>query len=227
MKKIFFISTLFISSLFFQSCSVKHLISQPTSLETIMAVKEVLSSSYFKAFKTIGTKGVNGLIPTELDAVLKTMNTLGFGIEVDSVKKVIDKSSKLVYSEGKGIMSEAIKQVNLGDAVSIVIGGEDAATAVLRKAMYQTVKNKYSSMISMELDKADINQYWPLAAGAYNTFAKNKVDSNLSDFIAERAVDGVFLAMGKEEKKIRKNPNELGKALVSKVFSYYKNKSNN
>ena len=60
-----------------------------------------------------------------------------------------------------------------------------------------------------------------MAAGAYNLFAKNKIDDTLSDFMAERAVDAVFLAMGKEEKQIRTDPASLGKAVVTKVFDYY------
>lgn len=52
-------------------------------------------------------------------------------------------------------------------------------------------------------------------------FAKTKVDTRLSDLLAESAVDGMFLAMGHEEQEIRKDPSSLGKAVVTKVFDYY------
>lgn len=65
-----------------------------------------------------------------------------------------------------------------------------------------------------------------MATGAYNLFASDdkKVDNNLSDFMAERAVDALFLSMGKQEKAIRQDPASLGKSVVTKVFDYYQSK---
>jgi len=133
--------------------------------------------------------------------------------------------SKVALSESQGIMTDAIKEVSFGDAVSVVLGGEDAATAVLKNAMYGAVKKRYSSRIDQQLQGTEAAQYWPLATGAYNMFSSKKIDGNLSDFMAERAVDAIFLTMGKEEKQIRNNYQALGDQVVTKVFDYYKNKS--
>ena len=87
--------------------------------------------------------------------------------------------------------------------------------------MYEAVKKRYSDRLNVELEKTDVNKYWPMAQSAHNIFAKNKVEGSLSDFLAAKAVDGLFIAIGKEEAVIRKNPNELGSAVVDKVFDYY------
>lgn len=197
---------------------------KPTNLETVLALKNILNSSTFKALKTLKTlndDGVAGLLPQELQPVLGTMRTLGYGNEVDKVTSQISSISALVLDESEGIMSEAIREVSFGDAVSVVLGGEDAATEVLRQAMYGAVKTRYSSRIDQELQGTEAAQYWPLATGAYNMFSSNKIDANLSDFMAERVVDAVFLAMGKEEKEIRSNYEVLGDQVVNKVFDYY------
>jgi hypothetical protein len=201
---------------------------KPTSLETIMAVKEVLNSSAFKAIKTFSKlnsdQGVMAILPEELAPVLNTLKTLGMGEDVEKITQKIGEISALVVDESSGIMKDAISEVKFSDAVSIVIGGEDAATQVLREAMYGSVKKRYSEKLDVELNNAEVTPYWEMATGTYNLFAKKKVDTNLSDFLAERAVDGVFLAMGKEEKEIRRDPASLGKAVVTKVFDYYKNR---
>ena len=111
--------------------------------------------------------------------------------------------------------------MKFSDAVAIVMGGEDAATGVLKRTMYETIKKRYSSRMEQELAKTEALEYWPLAAGAYNVFAKEKVNSSLPDFLAERAVDAVFLAMGKQEAQIRTDYKSLGNSLVNKVFDYY------
>lgn len=216
------------TSLFLASCStLQNFIAEPTSLETVTALREVLNSSSFRAIKTlkqINDNGLIGVLPKELEPVMGALSTLGLSAEVDNLTRGITNASGIVADESAGIMKDAISEVSFGDAVAVVVGGEDAATQVLREAMYASVKKRYSSRLDTELQKSDATQYWPMAANAYNLFSKNKVDANLSDFLAERAVDALFLTMGKEEREIRKDPASLGKAVVTKVFDYYQNR---
>jgi hypothetical protein len=150
---------------------------------------------------------------------------LGLGEDIDKVTKTIGDASNIALKESSAIMADAIKEVSFSDAVAIVVGGENAATQVLKNAMTTVVKKRYSSVLNTQLNKTEANKYWPMAAGAYNLLAKNKVEPNLSDFIADKAVDAIFLAMGHEETQLRKDPASVGSAVVSKVFDYYvKNK---
>ena len=220
--------TIFISILLFTSCStLKSLVSEPSLFESISALKEILNSSAFRAIrdiKKVNDGGIAALLPEELRPILGTLKTMGLGEDVDIVTAQIEKASLLVAEESAGIMKDAISEVKFGDAVAVILGGENAATEVLRQAMYGSVKKRYSSRLDQELEKSEVKQYWPAAASAYNLFSSKKVDSSLSDFLAERAVDGLFLTMGKEEKEIRKDPASLGIGVVTKVFDYYQKK---
>lgn len=216
-------------SLLLSSCStLNNLGIAPTNLETIQAVKEIMNSSAFRAIDALqkmnAAGGVEGLLPKELQPVLGTLKTLGVGKEIDQVTKQIGDVSQLVAKESTGIMTDAISSVKITDAVGVVLGAEDAATVLLKNAMYGSVKKRYSERLDNELAKTDALQYWPMATGAYNLFAKNKIDNNLSDFLAERAVDALFLTMGKKESQIRQDPAKLQKAVVTKVFDYYQKK---
>jgi hypothetical protein len=210
------------------SCStLGKMALKPSTWETIAAIKDILNSSVFKALsglQKLHSDNPENAFPKEIQPVLATLKTLGYSQEVSKVTKAVGQASGIALSEGKGIMIDAIKEVDLGDAVSIVLGGEDAATAVMKTAMKAAVIKRYSAALNTELSKTDALKYWPMAAGAYNVFSKNKVDSNLSNFMAEKAVDAIFLAMGKEEKEIRKNPSSVGSSVVTKVFDYYKKK---
>lgn len=214
----------------FSSCSVmKDLGLKPSNLETVMALKNILDSSTFRALKTlknVNDNGVDGVLPKEIGSVLRTLRTVGYGSEVDQVTNSISNASKLMLTESEGIVSDAISELKFTDAVAVVLGGEDAATNVLKRAMYDTVKKRYSSRMEQELGKTEALKYWPIAAGAYNLFAKNKMEGTLPDFLAERSVDALFLAMGKQEASIRTDYKSLGNSVVTKVFDYYtKNKS--
>ena len=130
-----------------------------------------------------------------------------------------------MLTESEGIVSDAISELKFTDAVAVVLGGEDAATNVLKRAMYDTVKKRYSSRIEQELGKTDALKYWPIAASAYNLFARDKMESSLPDFLAERSVDALFIAMGKQEASIRTDYRSLGNSVVTKVFDYYTKKN--
>ena len=213
----------------FSSCAiVKDLGLKPTQLETVMALKDILNSSTFKALhtlKNVNDKGIEGALPTEVGTVLNALRTIGYGNQVDQVKQSIGEATQLMLTESEGIMNDAIQELKFTDAVAVVLGGEDAATGVLKQAMYDTVKKRYSMRLEQELGKTEVLDYWPLAANAYNLFAKNKIESSLSDFLAERSVDALFLAMGKQEASIRTDYKSLGNSVVTKVFDYYlKNK---
>jgi hypothetical protein len=197
-------------------------------METISALKEVLNSSTFRAIsslKNLHEEGPESMLPEEFQPVIGKLRSLGLGGEIDNVTSQIGNVSGLVLSESQGIVTDAIKEVDFADAVSVVLGGEDAATQVLKQAMYASVRNRYSARLDQELQKTNALTYWPMAAGAYNLFAENKINSSLSDFLAERAVDALFITMGKEEAVIRKNPSSLGKSVVTKVFDYYQQRN--
>lgn len=197
---------------------------KPSTLETITALREILNSSTFKALMQL--KNLSGAdpmqtLPPEVNLVLNSLSSLGLSAEIAKSKEVIAKSASIMLTESEGIMKDAISEVDFGDAVAVVTGGKDAATQVLKNNMKVVVKKRYSERLNLELNKSEVNKYWPLAAGTYNLFSKNKVDASLSDFMAERAVDAIFLAMGHEEQELRKDPASLGKAVVTKVFDYY------
>jgi len=213
-----------IIGVFSTSCTQLQSLITPSNLETISALRQVLNSSSVRALQKLNNfnnGGVAGLLPDEIRPVLNTLKTLGLGSEVGQVTSAIENASAVVAKESALIMKDAISDVSFGDAASVVLGGSDAATGVLKQKMYSSVKKRYSTRMENELGKTDALKYWPMAAGAYNLFSKNKVDSSLSDFLAERAVDAAFLGMGVEEKAIRTDYKSLGSAVVTKVFDYY------
>lgn len=227
MKKI--IAPLLILTMMLSSCStLNNLGIAPTALESIQAVKALMDGSSFRAINALqkmnAAGGVEGLLPKEIAPVLKTLKTLGVGKEVDGITNQINSISKMVAGESAGIMKDAIKSIKITDAVGVVLGAEDAATMLLKNAMYGSVKKRYSERLDTELGKTEVPKYWPMATGAYNLFAKNKVDNDLSGFLAERAVDALFLTMGKQEKQLRQDPKKLQNAVVTKVFDYYQKK---
>ena len=207
------------------SCSTLNQLNiKPSALETVMALQEILNSSTFKAIRKLSALYSDDpakALPAEFKTVIDGLKTLGYGNEIEKITKQTGQVASVVLTESEGIIKESIKEVDFGDAVAIVTGGKDAATQVLKNNMKTVVRKRYAERLNSELGKTELNTYWPIAAGAYNIFAKTKVDASLSNFLADRAVDGLFLAIGHEEQEIRKDYKSLGVSVVNKVFDYY------
>lgn len=224
MKNVLLVSCLAIC---LSACStLKNVLIEPTALETVNAIKSILNNSASQAVSTLQTlKQGEDALPDELKPVLQTLKKLGLEDQIDDIQKAVTTASTVAANESEGIMKDAISEVKFKDAVALVTGGEDAATNVLKEIMYTTVKKRYSDKLDSELGKHDVIKYWPMATSAYNLFAKDDVEDDLSDFVSERAVDALFLGMANQEKILRGDYTKLGDAVVTKVFDYYtKNK---
>ncbi|MFT4534059.1 MAG: hypothetical protein ACJA1A_000222 [Saprospiraceae bacterium] len=147
----------------FSSCkTLGELGIKPSSLETVMALKNILDSSTFKAIKklkNIDDDGLEKALPSEVEIVLNSLKTVGYGDEVEKMPKSNSQVSTLALGESEEIIGHAIGELKFTDAAAVVLGGEDAATNVLKRAMYITVKKRYSARLGEELDKTDVNTY--------------------------------------------------------------------
>jgi hypothetical protein len=207
------------------SCDVLNQINlRPTNMEVINALKEILTNSAFRAVNTVRqiySEGAESLLPPEIQPVINVMRTIGLGGEIDKVNSQINSVSLAVLNESGGLMEDAIKQLTFSDAVAVVTGGPDAATLVLKNAMYGAVKDRYASRLDAELDKTEVMKFWTPAVNAYNMFSSNKIEKSLSEMIAEKAVDVLFDNMASHEAAIRNDYESLGSNVVNKVFDYY------
>ncbi|RZK52169.1 MAG: DUF4197 domain-containing protein, partial [Pedobacter sp.] len=80
---------------------------------------------------------------------------------------------------------------------------------------------KFSPVITNSLSKVGATKYWTDAATAYNKIPLVKpVNTNLSNYVAEKAIDGMFIQVAQEELKIRDNIGARSTGLLQKVFGY-------
>lgn len=197
---------------------------EPSDQETTAVLKKLLNSSTLATIQKlegVSQDGIQSLLPAELGSVLASMRTIGLGGDIDKVDRQIQQASLVALRESQGTITDAIKTLRFKDAAAVALGGESAATEVMRQAMYASVKQRYSSQLDGQLAQTEVQQYWPAAVAAYNLFAKNKVGGSMSDFLAERAVDGLFASIGREERDLRNNYQRLGDAAVTRVLDYY------
>lgn len=159
------------------------------------------------------------LMPPEAQSVEKTLRSVGMGSTVDkavlSMNRAAEDASKFVGN----IFINAIKQMTIQDAFGILKGGNTAATNYLKEKTTIQLTTAFTPIVSKSLDKVDATKYWKDVFSVYNKFSNKPVNTDLTAYVTQKALDGLFYQVGLEEQNIRKDPAARVTAILKKVFA--------
>jgi len=160
--------------------------------------------------------------PEEANEVKKTALNLGLNKQVEDFEKSLNKAAELAAKEALEVLKNAVTGLTLQEAIKLVNGNENAATNYLETNTRNQIKLRFQPIIDNSLQQANVEDYWDPLAKAYNKTTlfsgKQKVEPDLSNFVTERALNGLFLMLAEEEKNIRNNPLARSSDLLKKVF---------
>ncbi len=211
-------------------------IEQTTGTESIIPTQMEMASGLKEALIKGTSLGVNQLhetggflndpqvkipFPQDLEKVENRLRDLGLGSEVDQVVSTLNAAAEDAVIEAKPIFINAIKEMTFADAKNILFGNDTAATGYLIRKTRPGLESAFQPKIQNSLDKVNATKYWGDIIGTYNKIPfVNQVNEDLPAYVTEKAVDGLFLQIAKEEALIRENPLERTTSLLKKVFGY-------
>ena len=159
------------------------------------------------------------LMPDEAKKAEKTLRQFGMGSLVDKAVLSMNRAAEDAAGGITNIFLDAIKGMTLTDGLSILRGGDFAATDYLKKNTTLQLTEKMRPVIEKSLAKTDATKYWKDVFTAYNTFSKQTVNTDISAYVTEKSMAGIFYSIGEEEQKIRKDPAAQVTDLLKKVFA--------
>jgi hypothetical protein len=202
--------------------------NEPTSLEVGNGLKEALNLGIGKGVDVLSAKDgfLKGaykiLLPPEARKVAdKLRNVPGFNdVEAIALEK-INRGAEDAASKAKPIFINAIKQMTIADAWSILRGDKNAATNYLKQKTYDSLYGQFNPTIVESLNKFNAIEYWGKAVNAYNKFplVTEKANPRLDDYVTKEALNGLFSMVAEKEKDIRENPVARVTDLLKKVFA--------
>lgn len=158
------------------------------------------------------------VMPPEAQKVEKTLRDVGFGKTVDgailSMNRAAEDASKYVGD----IFLNSIKQMTIQDALGILKGGDFAARDYLKRTTTAQLTATCKPIISKSLQYVNATKYWKDVFTAYNKFSSNPVNTDLTDYVTQKTLDGLFYHVGLEEQKIRRDPAARITDILKKVF---------
>lgn len=158
------------------------------------------------------------LMPAEAQKVEKTLRGVGMGALVDKAVLSMNRAAEDAASGVGTIFWDAIKKMSVTDGLKILKGGDFAATDFLKTSTTTELTEKFRPVIEASLVKTDATKYWKNVFSTYNTFSGTKVNTDLTAYVTERALSGLFLNIGLQEQKIRKDPAAQVTGILKSVF---------
>lgn len=160
------------------------------------------------------------LMPEEAKTVEDKLRQIGQGKKVDEAIESMNRAAEDAASEAKDLFVTAIKNLTLQDVMNILHGSDDAATTYLSNNTRTQLFEKFQPIIKVSLDKVGATKHWTSVFTAYNAIPfVQKVNPDLVEYVTNKAIDGLFIQIAKEELEIRKNPAARVTDLLKKVFA--------
>lgn len=210
------------------SSGINNLLGKSSSLgtdEIAAGLKQALSIGAETAGKNLsslngyfGNAAIKILMPDEAKKVEQKLRAIGLGKQVDEAILSMNRAAEDAAKSAAPIFVNAIKQMSIQDAAGILKGGDFAATDYLKGKTTNALTESFRPVIEKSLAKVDATQYWNTVFTAYNKVSLSKVNSDLSAYVTEKALSGIFYQVGQEEQKIRKDPMARTTDLLKNVF---------
>ncbi|WP_405608501.1 DUF4197 domain-containing protein [Polaribacter sp. Asnod1-A03] len=165
------------------------------------------------------------VLPEELQAVDNGLRKLGLGNLADEGIKALNRAAEDAVKTATPIFVDAVKDMTFADAKNILLGDQNAATSYLQVKTTESLTASFSPVIKSSFDKVGADQVWSNLITKYNSipFVK-KVNPDLTQYVTEQALLGVFTMIEVEEKGIRESVGLRDTALLKQVFALQDNK---
>ena len=160
------------------------------------------------------------LLPDELKKVDSGLRNIGLGSLADKGLEVLNRAAEDAVSESTPIFVDAVKGITFSDAKNILLGSDDAATQYLNGKTNTALYSKFTPVIKSSLSKVGADGVWSNIISRYNALPlTSKVNPDLTDYVSQQALSGVFKMISVEESNIRNNVSFRNTDLLRSVFA--------
>jgi hypothetical protein len=197
-----------------------------TEKDAADAIKEALVNGTNESVKLVsvangywGNPEIKIPFPAEAKEMETRLRAIGMGKKVDEFNESMNRAAEKAANEAKPVFIAAIKGMTVKDAINIVKGENNSATMYLKNTTSPELNSKFQPIIKTSLDNVNATKYWSDLVTVYNKIPLvKKMNPSLTEYVTDKAINGLFIMIAKEELKIRKDPMARTSELLKKVF---------
>ncbi|MBP2833472.1 DUF4197 domain-containing protein [Aquimarina sp. U1-2] len=160
------------------------------------------------------------LLPQELQKVDKTLRDIGLSKLADEGLKILNRAAEDAVKEATPIFINAVKEITFTDARQILLGNDNAATTYLQNKTNRALYAKFNPVINRSFSKVGADKIWSSIIGKYNALPlTGNVNPDLTDYVTQQALQGVYKMIAVEEKQIRTKLSSRTSDILRRVFA--------
>lgn len=207
---------------------IPNQLGTPTQTEMSSGLKEALQQGIGAGVNKLsaqngflGNAAVKIMFPQEAKKVESTLRSLGLNSLCDNVITSLNRAAEDAVKSATPIFVDAIRQMSFQDVTNILLSDKDAATQYFKRSTNAALVAKFSPIINSSINKVGATKYWKDVTTTYNKIPLvTPVSTDLTAYVTERAISGLFKEIAAEELKIRQSTASRSTALLQKVFAY-------
>ena len=158
-------------------------------------------------------------LPGFLNDVAKLLKATGQQKRVDELITAMNRAAEAAVPEAKALLVSAVKAMSVSDATRLIRGGENSVTEFFADKTRTPLGVKFLPIVTKATEKVSLaDKYNRVAGKASGLGLVKKEDANVQQYVTRKALDGLYLMIGEEERKIRQDPVGTGSAILGKVF---------
>ena len=147
------------------------------------------------------------------------MRSIGMDRHADELVLRMNRAAEAAVPEARSLLVDAVKTMSVQDAKGILTGGENAATQYFKRTTSEPLAKRFQPIIRKAMQKVKLaEKYDEIAASGAKLGLVKEQDAQLEDYVTRKALDGLFVVIAEEEKKIRQDPAGTASAIIKKVF---------
>jgi hypothetical protein len=199
--------------------------------EVSAGLKEALSKGIEHAIGLLGQEngflkdpGVKIPVPDSLKAVERTLRTLHQDSLADEFVTTMNRAAEKAVPQAVDVLGDAVKKMTLADATSILTSTNQAATAYFRRTSETNLFERFLPIVQSATEQTGVTRTYKEMMGkaSFGGFSASSFlgseATDLDSYVTHKTLDGLFLKIGQEEKRIRENPVARTTDLLQKVF---------
>jgi hypothetical protein len=159
------------------------------------------------------------LMPEKLRTLETGLRAIGYGPKLDEFVLSMNRAAERAAPSAQQIFWDAIGAMTFDDAQKILKGGDTAATEYFRGKTSDRLASAFRPIVEQATNEVGVTRQYKELVGRYQAIPFAKSESlDVDGYVVGKALDGLFLVLGEEEKKIRTNPTARVTDLLKEVF---------
>jgi hypothetical protein len=214
---------------------VREVLPSPTQQDSldnstiVKGLKEALATGTERAVTEVakpdgyfGNQLIKILLPDKVQQAADILGRIGYQQQVDDVVLSMNRAAEKAAPKAASFFGDAIRQITLEDAQGILNGGDTAATRFFENKTRPQLFAAFKPTVARSMDQLGTARAYKEMIGKYDVSPLTSLAGiphlDLDTYVTDKALDGLFIKVGEEEKKIRTNPAARTTDLLRKVF---------